>query len=550
MLMKITTIQLLLFCAWSASAAATSPPIAPAYDVVVYGTTASGVIAAVEVSRRGKAVALVGPDVHLGGLTSGGLGWTDTGRKETVGGLSREFYRRVYRHYQKDDAWRQQTAAQYGRRSQGTPEAGGDRRSMWVFEPHVAERIFDQWVERESIPVYRDRWLDRQSGVAMTDGRIKSITMLSGETFAGRMFIDATYEGDLMAAAGVDYHVGRESTQQYDESYNGVQTGVHHHSHHFDELPPIDAHRTPGDPSSGVLPLISTRPPGLKGSADDRVQAYCFRLCLTDAPDNRIPFAKPAGYDADRYELAGRVFDAGWAEMFNKFDPLPNRKTDTNNHGPISTDYLGGNYDYPEADYQRREEIIAEHEAYQRGLMYYFANDPRVPDALRGRMRRWGLAADEFTDNGHWPHQLYIREARRMIGQYVLTQNNLQGSRPTPHSVGMGSYAMDSHNVQRYVDEAGHVQNEGDIGVHVPPYEIPYGSLVPRTGQCGNLLVPVCLSTSHIAFGSVRMEPVFMLLGHSAAAAAMIAIDDDCDVQSVDVEKLQRQLVDEGQVLH
>ncbi len=540
--------SILLLFAPAANAA--PPPIAESYDVVVYGGTAAGVVAAVEVARHGKTVVIVGPDTHLGGLTSGGLGWTDSGRKETVGGLSREFYRQVYEHYQNDDAWRQQTREQYGTRSQGTPEAGGDRRSMWVFEPHVAEAIFDRWVTQNDIPVYRNLWLDRDGGVETSNGHIASITMLTGETFAGRMFIDATYEGDLMAAAGIDYHVGREPVDQYDESYNGVQTGVYHHSHHFNDLPPISAYRTAGDPNSGVLPLISTEPPGEKFSGDDRVQAYCFRMCLTDAADNRVPFPRPDGYDADRYELLARVFDAGWGGTFNKFDPLPNRKTDTNNHGPVSTDHIGANYDYPEADYDRRREIIAEHEAYQKSLMYFLANDARVPEAIQAQVRRWGLAADEFVDNGNWPHQLYIREARRMIGQYVLTQNNLQGSRPTPDSVGMGSYAMDSHNIQRYVDADGHVQNEGDIGVGVPPYEIPYGSIVPRDGQCGNLLVPVCVSTSHIAFGSVRMEPVFMILGHSAAAAAMMAIVNDCDVQDVDVAALQEHLTDEGQVLH
>jgi hypothetical protein len=520
-------------------------------DVIIYGGTSAAVIAAVEVAQSGKSVILVSPDKHLGGLTAGGLGWTDTGRKETIGGLARNFYHRVYNRYQQDEAWNWMKKEEYGNTGQGTPAIDGDMRTMWIFEPHVAEQVFEELVQENNIELYRDEWLNRENGVEKGNGRIASFTTLSGKTFRGKMFLDATYEGDLMAAAGVSYHVGREGNNVFGEKWNGVQTEVYHHRHHFMVLgQPIDPYWIPGDPSSGLLPRISPHHPGEKGQGDHRVQAYCFRVCMTNHPENRIPFPKPEGYDSTQYELLVRIFDAGWREWFHKFDAIPNRKTDTNNHGPFSSDNIGMNYDYPDASYERRKEIIKEHETYQKGLLWFVANDSRVPEEIQAEMQKWGLPKDEFTDNGHWPHQLYIREARRMIGKFVMTENELLKRNPTPESVGMGSYTIDSHNVQRYVTEEGHVHNEGDIGVGLPgPYEIAYGSLVPKKEECRNLLVPVCASASHIAFGSIRMEPVFMILGQSAAVAACMAIDEDIAVQEVEYEKLKNQLLEKGQVL-
>ncbi len=523
----------------------------PTYDLVVYGGTSAGVIAAVQAQRMGKTVVVVGPDTHLGGLSSGGLGFTDTGNKAVIGGLSREFYHRVWQQYQRPDAWTWQRREDYGNKGQGTPAIDGEQRTMWIFEPHVAEQVFETLVREHRIDVHRDEWLDRANGVTKKDGRITSIRMLSGRTYAGRMFIDATYEGDLMAAAGVDYHVGREARSTYDEQWNGVQTGVLHHRHHFGTLKTtISPYVVPGDPSRGVLPRISTTPPGEFGQADTRIQAYCYRYCVTDHPDNRIPFPKPDGYDPKQYELLVRIFDAGWRETFDKFDPVPNRKTDSNNHGPFSSDNIGFNYDYPEASYERRREILKEHQVYQQGWLYFIANDPRVPKDVQAEMRRWGLPKDEFTDNGGWPHQIYVREARRMLGSFVMTENELLKRRPTPHSIGMGSYSIDSHNVQRYITPDGGVQNEGDIGVPTAgPYEIAYGSLVPKRGQADNLLVPVCLSSSHIAFGSVRMEPVFMVLAQSAATAAVLALDAGVAVQDLPYAPLRERLLKDGQVL-
>jgi hypothetical protein len=522
------------------------------YDVVVYGATSGGVIAAVQAKAMGKTVVLVGPDRHLGGLTSGGLGWTDTGDKSVIGGRARDFYHRVWRHYERPEAWRWQQKAEYGNRGQGTAAIDGSQRTRWIFEPHVAEKVFEDLVREHAIPVRRDEWLDRARGVKKIGARIASITMLNGKTYAGKMFIDATYEGDLMAAAGVDYHVGREANRVYGEEHNGVQTGVLHHRHHFGVLKEkISPFVVPGDPRSGVLPRVSSAPPGEFGEGDNKVQAYCFRMCLTNHPENRIPFAKPEGYDPGQYELLARIFAAGWTETFKKFDPIPNRKTDTNNHGPFSTDNIGMSYEYPEASYERRREIIREHETYQKGWLYFITTDPRVPEEVREKMKTWGLPKDEFKDNGGWPHQIYVREARRMIGAYVMTENELRKRKPTPDSVGMGSYMIDSHNVQRYITPEGYVQNEGDIGVSPGgPYEIAYGSLVPPRSQVENLLVPVCVSSSHIAFGSIRMEPVFMILGQSAATAAVLAIDGRVAVQEVPYARLRERLLKDGQILN
>ncbi|MEI8090220.1 MAG: FAD-dependent oxidoreductase [Opitutaceae bacterium] len=524
---------------------------AAAYDLVIYGGTAGAVTAAVQAKKMGKSVIIVSPDKHLGGLSAGGLGFTDTGDKSVIGGLARDFYHRVWQHYDQPEAWRQQQKSDYGNKGQGTPALDGVNRTMWIFEPHVAEKIFEDLVREFQLPVVRDEWLERAAGVKKSGARITSITTLSGKTYAGKMFLDATYEGDLMAAAGLDYHVGREARAQYHEELNGVQTGVLHHRHHFGVLKAkISPYVVPGDPKSGVLPRISPEPPGEFGAADKKIQAYCFRLCLTDDPSNRVPFAKPAGYDASQYELLLRIYAAGWTETFGKFDPIPNHKTDTNNHGPFSTDNIGVNYDYPDASYARRREIIREHESYQQGWLYFIANDLRVHAEVREKMSRWGLAKDEFKDHGHWPHQIYVREARRLIGSYVMTENELLKRRPTPESVGMGSYAMDSHNVQRYITPEGYVQNEGDIGVSTKgPYAIAYGSLTPKKSQCENLLVPVCVSSSHIAYGSIRMEPVFMILGQSAATAAALAIDQNLAVQDVPYATLRARLLDDGQVL-
>lgn len=517
-------------------------------DIIIYGGTSAAIIAAVEVVKSGKTVLIVSPDQHLGGLTSGGLGFTDTGNKAVIGGLSREFYHRVWLHYKDDAAWNWQNQSDFGNKGQGTVAMDGEFRTMWLFEPHVAEKVFEDFVKENNIKVLRGEWLDRNKGLIKKKGEIISFSTLSGKVFKGKIFIDATYEGDLMAAAGINFHVGREGNAKYNETFNGVQTGVFQHDHHFKSN--ISPYKIKDDPSSGLLPYISAEPPGEFGAADKKIQAYCFRMCMTNHPENSVPFPKPDNYDASKYELLLREFNMGRNDWFSKFDVLPNKKTDTNNHGAFSSDFIGMNYDYPEADYQRRAEIIKQHYDYQAGLLWFVANDPRVPDAIRTKMASYGLAKDEFKDNNHWPHQIYVRESRRMIGDYITTEHDVMQRIETPESIGMGSYHIDSHNTQRYVTSEGYVQNEGDIGVKPPgPYRISYGSIIPKKEECTNLFVPVCVSSSHIAYGSIRMEPVFMILGQSAAVAACLAIDEKCAIQDVSYNQLKKLLENKNQIL-
>ena len=518
-------------------------------EVIVYGGTSAAVSAAVQVSRMGKSVIMVSPDKHLGGLSSSGLGFTDTGNKEVIGGLAREFYQLIFDHYQKPESWNWQKQSEYGNRGQGNPAVDGEKRTQWIFEPHVAEEAFEKMITDNKITVFRNEWLNRETGVIKKNRSVVSIETLSGKIFRGKVFIDATYEGDLMAAAGVSYTVGREANSVYDETWNGVQKGVYHHGHWFKDN--IDPYKIPGDPSSGLLPGISSEVPGDNGTGDKKIQAYCFRLCLTQHPENKVPITKPEGYDSTRYELLVRLSETRWNEFFGKYDPVPNLKTDVNNHGPFSYDNIGMNWDYPDASYERRKEIIREHETYQKGLLYFMATDIRIPADVRETMNKWGHAKDEFMDNGNWPYNIYVREARRMIGEYVMTENDVLGKRELPRPVGMGSYTMDSHNVQRYVTPEGFVQNEGDLGVRPDrPYQIDMGAIMPKKEECRNLLVPVCVSSSHIAFGSIRMEPVFMILGQSAGIIGSMAVEKHRAVQDINYEgNVKKKLEADGQVL-
>ena len=511
----------------------------PVYDVVVYGGTSAGVTAVVETLRSGKTAILIEPSQHVGGLTTGGLGMTDSGDNRAIGGMAREFYQRVKRHYDDPSAWRFEKPEAYSHYKKAED-------SIWRFEPSVAEKILREMLTEVKAKVVYGQRLDLRAGVTKQGTEITKITMEGGQSYAGKRFIDATYEGDLMAKAGVSYTVGREATSQYGETYNGVQT-KNAHSHQF--TVPIDPYVKPGDPKSGLLPGIHAGPPGTEGGADKLVQAYCYRLCMTDDPRNMVPWSKPEGYDPLRYELGLRYAVAG-NKIWMKPDFMPNRKTDTNNNGGFSMDNIGMNYDYPDGDYTVRDKILKEHYQYQMGLCYFFANDPRVPENVRKEFARFGLAKDEFTDSKNWPGQIYVREARRMISEYVHTEQDCRRQRATPESVGMGSYNMDSHNCQRYVDAEGHARNEGDIQKSPGgPYPISYQCLRPKATECTNLLVPVCVSSSHIAYGSIRMEPVFMILGQSAAAAACLSLDAKTNVQSVNYDQLKAKLLKQNQVL-
>ena len=522
-------------------ALAVSPAAEEKADIVVYGGTSAGVVAAIQVARMGRSAVLIEPTHHLGGLTSGGLGMTDSGDKRMVGGISREFYQRVKKHYDKPDTWVHVMREDYDRYRPGDD-------AMWTFEPHVAEAIYREMLAGTNVKIVMGQRLDRASGVSLKDGRIVSIQMESGEVYSGDQFIDCTYEGDLMAAAGVPFTVGREANSQYGETLNGNLPKLNVHNHRF--LKKVDPFKTPGDRASGLLPEIEDADAGVDGAADHRVQAYCFRMCMSNVPDNSVPFPKPTGYDERRYELLLRNFEAGDHRIPMHAAMMPNGKTDTNNNGAFSTDYLGANYQYPEASYAERAAIIREHEIYQKGLMWTLANHPRVPESVRAEMSKWGLAKDEFVESGNWPHQLYVREARRMVSDYVVTELDCRRIRKVDDAVGIGSYNMDSHNVRRYVTADGYAQNEGDIQVSPGgPYLISYRSIIPAKGQAQNLTVPVCLSATHAAYGSIRMEPVFMILGQSAATAAVQAIDQQVAVQELAFDRLREKLLTDGQVL-
>ncbi len=513
-------------------------------DIVVYGGTSGGVAAGIQAARMGKSVVVIEPTKFVGGLTTGGLGATDIGNKRAIGGVSREFYHRIWQYYQQPVAWKHETREKY---YSGKPHGNAaDEETMWTFEPHVASLVYDAMLKEAKVPVVFGERLDLKDGVKKEGARITAIRMESGRTFTGRMFIDATYEGDLMAKAGVGYHVGREANATYGETLNGIQVAKAT-KHQFTHQP--DPYVKPGDPSSGLLPGIAAGQPGKDGDGDNRVQAYNFRMCTTDVPENRLPWPKPKNYDPAHYELLLRNCEAG--DMRPPWNPvwMPNRKTDTNNNFAISTDNIGMNYAYPDGDYATRDRIWQEHVDYQQGLMWTLANHPRVPARLRAEFTRLALAKDEFTDNKHWPRQMYVREARRMIGAYVMTEKNCLRKDVVEDSVGMGAYNMDSHNIQRYVNKAGVVLNEGDIQTSTRPYPVSYRSIHPRAAECTNLLVPVCLSASHIAYGSIRMEPVFMVMGQSAATAAVHAIEEKTTVQNIAAAKFKARLLADGQVL-
>ncbi len=545
----------------------TSQSNSTVYDIVIYGGTSSGVTAAIQASRMGKSVVLIEPTSRIGGLTTGGLGQTDIGNKQAIGGLSREFYENIKAYYDNPKNWKWQSKSEY--RDGGQTMTKDNEKTMWTFEPSAALTVFKQMMEKENIKLVYNERLNRKTGVQKTGNKISSIEMQSGKIFIGDVFIDATYEGDLMATAGVSYTLGRESNEQYGETLNGVQanrinttlTGsVSRNGLYHNFLTRVDPYVIKGNPESGLLPNIVASP-GIVGEGDNKIQAYCFRMCLTDAPENRVPFKKPEVYNELDYELLFRNYEARTGairDMYfygNSLLPwinagMPNRKTDTNNKFAFSTDYIGKNYEYPEASYAEREKIVTDHRNYQMGLMWSLANHPRIPKEVRDEASRWGTAKDEFERPDGWQQQLYIREARRMVGTYVMTQHNCEGLHIPDDPIGLGAYGMDSHHVQRYVDANGYAQNEGNVEAHgFNPYPISYGSLVPKKEECENLIVPVCLSASHIGFGSIRMEPVFMVLGQSAATAASLSIDNNVAVQDVPYQKLKTALLKDGQRL-
>ena len=553
--------------AWCLASGCCTVTCGPTWDVVVYGSSPAAISAAISARRLGKSAVIVSPETRIGGLTTGGLGQTDIGNKAAFGGLALQFYRDVADYYRDPKHWTRERRADYLPDGQCSGSKGED--SMWTFEPSAALAILEGWERRDGLEIHRGKRLDRSAGKVKVgkvkvegegEGwRIVSFVTEDGTEYRGKTFVDATYEGDLLAAAGCTYAVGREANAAYGETLNGVQT-AQARFHQFERG--VSPYVTPGDPTSGLLPNVEPHDPTLKdGQGDRRMQAYCFRMCLTDDPENRIPFKKPANYDERDYELLFRHLAA---KPKNAFDGdctwklpwinsrMPNRKTDTNNRDGFSTDFIGRNWAWPEASYEERAKIRQEHLDYQRGLMWTLANHPRVPEKVRREVSRWGTCRDEFADGlgDGWQSQLYVREGRRLVGDVVMTEHHCRGKAVAARPVAMAAYTMDSHNVRRYVGADGFVRNEGDVEVGGgKPYPIDYGAIVPKRGECANLFVPVCLSASHIAFGSIRMEPVFFALGQAAGTAAAQAVDAGCAVQDLAYGPLREQLLADGQVL-
>lgn len=539
-----------------------------ATDVVIYGGTSAGISAAIQTARLGKSVVIIEPSNRLGGLTTGGLGQTDIGNKQVIGGIAREFYRNIKRHYEDAANWAWQLPSEY--KDGGQTRSGKGEDAMWTFEPSTALKVYQDMIKNLDITIVYNQRLNRGTGVSKVDNTINSISMESGDTYYGKVFIDATYEGDLLAAAGISYTVGRESNAQYGESLNGVQANnisktlqgtISHNGAHHNFIDEVDPYIVKGDASSGLLPFITKDGPGIDGQGDKGIQAYCFRMTLTDHPENRIPFKQPENYNELDYELLFRNYEAAdgpLEEMYTYGDPLlpwinsamPNRKTDTNNQKGFSTDFIGQNWDYPEASYEERKKIVDRHRHYQQGLMWTLAYHPRIPKKVRDKVSLWGTCKDEYERLDGWQQQLYIREARRMISNYVISQKNCEGIEIVDDPIGMAAYGMDSHHIKRYVNSKGYVSNEGNVEAPVKaPFPISYRSLVPKKEECRNLVVPVCLSSTHIAFGSIRMEPVFMILGQSSAIIACLAIEAGKAVQDLDYNKLRISLIKQAQIL-
>ncbi|MEK6480263.1 FAD-dependent oxidoreductase [Catalinimonas sp. 4WD22] len=521
------------------------------YDIVIYGGTSGGIAAAIQASRMDKSVVLIEPYQRIGGMTTGGLGQTDIGNKSAIGGISREFYQNIRKYYEDSANWEWQSRQSYQDGGQTRTEEGED--AMWTFEPSAALDVYEEMIAAENIELVRGKKLNRENGVTKEGTAITAIAMEDGTTYNGKMFIDATYEGDLMAAAEVDYYVGREPNSMYGETYNGVQMLE---GHQFPDG--VDPYVTPGDANSGLLWGITDAELEPQGSGDSLVQTYNFRICLTSDEENMIPITEPENYDASRYELLARLFEAQpdmrRINQYFIWSLMPNDKTDINNRGGFSTDMINWSHAYPEASYAERDSIIKAHEDYTKGLLYFYTTDPRVPAELQDEVKKWGYPKDEYEENGNWSPQLYVREARRLIGEYVMTQANCVGEEEIDDPVGLAAYTMDSHNCQRIVVEnengSPQVKNEGNVEVGgFPPYPISYRSIIPKQEEVTNLLVPVCLSASHIAFGSIRMEPVFMVLGQSAATAAAQAIDANQPVQEIDYQALRSKLEEDQQRL-
>lgn len=527
--------------------AATSSPLYATgldrYDVVVYGGTAGGIVSAVSAARTGASVIVLEPTDHIGGMVTGGLGKTDIGTWESIGGMAAEFYRRIKVYYDDPAVWKFETRDVYLKRVRRSPVNQG---KWWYHEPSAASAVLRKMMEEAGVTVLTSH---RLVDVKNRDNHIVSIRCDNGSVFLGSVFIDATYEGDLLAKAGISYHVGRESSAQYGEKYAGVLPRKVSTRKQWD----VDV--SPYDENGNLLFGVKDIPRGEVGAGDHKVQAYNYRICLTDHPENRLPIGKPENYDPGRYDLLARYIAAkpgiSLRKGLLKIDQMPNRKTDINDGGPFSTDFIGFNWDYPDGDEATRRAIVQRHIDYTKGLLYFLGHDRRVPANIKREMLRWGYPKDEYVKTDHWSPQLYIREGRRMVGPYVMTSHDLETKRTKDDSIGMGSYSADSHLVQRIIDGE-FVRNEGNPNDFTPgkkPYEIPYRAITPKRGECDNLLVTFCVSASHMGFASIRMEPVFMILSESAALAAVNAAGAGIAVQDVPYAALKSRLLERNQLL-
>lgn len=517
----------------------------PRRDIIVYGNSSAAVIAAVQSARMGKNTLFIASDQCIGGLTASGLGATDINNYKAIGGLSREFYKRIYQYYDNPKAWNCQDKEEYFASIQKRVFTGRNQETgmQWVFEPKVAQKVFMQMLEEEKVDIVFGK-LRQKRGAVIKKGVIKQIYLIGDDTaYEADVFIDASYEGDLMGQTAVSNFVGRESNAVYNETMNGILPGKNIKKSRMR----IDPYVVEGDVCSGMLPFIEKEQPGEVGEGDKRIQAYCFRFVLTNNPDNKKEIEKPKDYMPLWYEYMARLLKANptWTlRHVLTITPMPNMKSDINH-----ADFVGANYEWPEATYQRREELKAMHRSFTLGLIWFLANDPRVPVKIRNEMKEWGLPKDEFVDNGNFPCQLYVREARRMIGEYVMTEHEVTGTRTAPNSIGLGTYWFDSHIVSRFIDETGALRDEGGFWGRQFIYPISYQSVLPQRNECTNLIVPVCLSASHAAYGSIRMEPVYMVLGQSAAIAAALSVDVGQPVQDVDYEQLRYQLLKYNQII-
>lgn len=517
------------------------------FDICVYGESAAGVMAAIQSARLGKSVVLIAKDQHVGGLVTSGLTATDMNRNDMVGGLAREFYQKIYDYYLRPESWKNQNREEFFIKSRKRTYTGknDERKMQWVYESKVAERIMLDMLKEAGVTLWQNERLKRKKGVKKNDLQISRITLESGRTVNARVFIDASYEGDLLAAAGVSYMVGREDNKTYNETLNGYRVNYEMGTN----LSEVSPYRKESNPTSGLLPYTDKKVQGAQGTEDKKVQAYCYRLTLTDDPANRIKIAQPENYDPSLYEVLVRFINLNPALTLQKIitlTPMPNRKTDTNH-----LDFFGASYDYAEAGYKKRGDIEEQHKNYALGMLWLLEHDPRVPQHIRDEMKDWGLPKDEFEDNGNFPNHIYVREARRMVGEFVMSEKNVvkEARTAAPNSIGIGTYALDCHYVSKVVDEEGKLRYEGTIFQATTPYPVNYLSITPKRNECGNLLVPVCLSASHVAYSTIRMEPVYMILGQSAAVAAAMAIDGNMAVQDIPYNELAPRLHELNQII-